>query len=195
MSLCLSFFLPSLLGILCSCSRQPALERSQHLSSPRRCLDQLCPGLYRHPFLLSALFFTLRPCTLTLNVERSKGLMQGCEPRPRQKGLGVPPETSHRSSLPQTVQTSPPSCLTEAKILKQSMEGFSLELCCAQSFQSCPTLCDPVDCSLPGSVRGILQVRILEWVAISFSRGTFPTQGLNPHLLCLLHWQADSLLA
>ena len=39
--------------------------------------------------------------------------------------------------------------------------------------QSCLTLCDPVDCSPPGSsVRGILQVRILEWVAISFSRGS-----------------------
>ena len=37
--------------------------------------------------------------------------------------------------------------------------------------QSCLTLCDPVDCSLPGSsVHGILQARILEWVAISFSR-------------------------
>ena len=37
--------------------------------------------------------------------------------------------------------------------------------------QSCPTLCDPIDCSLPGfSVRGILQARKLEWVAISFSR-------------------------
>ena len=37
--------------------------------------------------------------------------------------------------------------------------------------QSCPNLCDPVDCSLPGSsVHGILQARILEWVAISFSR-------------------------
>ena len=36
--------------------------------------------------------------------------------------------------------------------------------------QSCPTLCDPVDCSPPGSsVHGILQARILEWVAISFS--------------------------
>ena len=42
----------------------------------------------------------------------------------------------------------------------------------AQSLQSCPTLCNPVDCSLPGSsVHGILQVRILEWVAISSSRG------------------------
>ena len=37
--------------------------------------------------------------------------------------------------------------------------------------QLCPTLCDPVDCSPPGSsVHGILQARILEWVAISFSR-------------------------
>ena len=39
--------------------------------------------------------------------------------------------------------------------------------------QSCPTLCDPVDCSLPSSsVCGILQARVLEWVAISFSRGS-----------------------
>ena len=39
--------------------------------------------------------------------------------------------------------------------------------------QSCPTLCDPMDCSLPGSsVHGILQVRILEWVAVPFSRGS-----------------------
>ena len=39
--------------------------------------------------------------------------------------------------------------------------------------QSCPTLCDPMDCSLPGSsVHGILQARILEWVAISSYRGS-----------------------
>ena len=39
--------------------------------------------------------------------------------------------------------------------------------------RSCPTLCDPVDCSPPGSsVHGIFQARILEWVAISFSRGS-----------------------
>ena len=45
--------------------------------------------------------------------------------------------------------------------------------------QSCLTLCNPVDCI----VHGILQARILEWVAISFSRGIFPTQGSNPGLL------------
>ena len=44
---------------------------------------------------------------------------------------------------------------------------------CVLVTQSCPTLCDPTDCSPPGSsVRGILQVRILEWIAMSFSRGS-----------------------
>ena len=39
--------------------------------------------------------------------------------------------------------------------------------------QSCSMLCDPMDCSLPGSsVCGIFQARVLEWVAISFSRGS-----------------------
>ena len=43
-------------------------------------------------------------------------------------------------------------------------------LCYAKSLQSCLTLCDPIDSSLPGSpVPGILQARTLEWVAISFS--------------------------
>ena len=40
----------------------------------------------------------------------------------------------------------------------------------AKSLQSCPTLCDPIDSSQPGSpVPGILQARTLKWVAISFS--------------------------
>ena len=39
--------------------------------------------------------------------------------------------------------------------------------------QSCLTLCDPMDCSLPGSsVHGIFQAIVLEWIAISFSRGS-----------------------
>ena len=43
--------------------------------------------------------------------------------------------------------------------------------------QSCPILCDPMDCSLPdSSVHGIFQVRLLEWVAISFSRGASPSR-------------------
>ena len=48
---------------------------------------------------------------------------------------------------------------------------FSLMILSALSCSLCPTLCDPMGCSLPGSsVHGILQARILEWVAIPFSR-------------------------
>ena len=62
--------------------------------------------------------------------------------------------------------------------------------------QSCPTLCDPMDCSLPGSsVHEILQARILEWVANFLLQGMFLTQGSNSGLLhCreilygLSHW-------
>ena len=51
---------------------------------------------------------------------------------------------------------------------------------CVLVTQSCPTLCGPTDCRLPGfSVRGIFQARILEWVAISFSRAS--------HEACLIH--------
>ena len=46
--------------------------------------------------------------------------------------------------------------------------------------QSCPTLCDPMDCSLPGfSVHGILQARVLEWGAIAFSRGSSRPRDRN----------------
>ena len=49
--------------------------------------------------------------------------------------------------------------------------------------QSCLTLRDPMDCSLPcSSIHGIFQARVLQWVAIFFSRGVFLTQGSNPGL-------------
>ena len=47
--------------------------------------------------------------------------------------------------------------------------------------QSCLTLCNPLD----HIVHGILQARILEWLAVSFSSRFFPTQGLNPGLSCI----------
>ena len=56
--------------------------------------------------------------------------------------------------------------------------------------QSCPILCDPMDCSLAGSsVYGNFQARTLEWVAIFFS-GDLPDPEIKPSLL---RWQADSL--
>ena len=78
-------------------------------------------------------------------------------------------------------------------------------LCCAVLClvaQSCLTLCDPEDCSLPGSfVHGILQARILEWIAMPSSRGSSQprdqTQTL-PHcrqiLYCLSHQGSPRLL-
>ena len=63
--------------------------------------------------------------------------------------------------------------------------------------QLCPTFCDSMDCSPSGfSVHGILQARTLEWLAMPSSRGSSwrsLTQGSNPRLLCLLHWQAGSV--
>ena len=53
--------------------------------------------------------------------------------------------------------------------------GSARSLCClcVSVTQSCLSLCDPIDCSPPGSsVHGILQARILEWVAIPYSRGS-----------------------
>ena len=56
----------------------------------------------------------------------------------------------------------------------------------AKSLQSCPTLCDPIDSSPAGSsVPGILQARILEWVAISFSNACMHAKSLQSCLaLC-----------
>ena len=55
----------------------------------------------------------------------------------------------------------------------------------AKSLPSCRTLCDPKDCSPPGSsVHGILQARILHWVAIPFSRGSSQTRD-GTHISCI----------
>ena len=64
-------------------------------------------------------------------------------------------------------------------------------LCYAKSLQSCPTLCDPINGSLPGSpIPGILRARTLEWVAISFSnagKGKVKVKSLSRVLLFATH--------
>ena len=65
----------------------------------------------------------------------------------------------------------------------------------AKSFQSCLTLCDPMDCSPPrSSVHGILQARPLEWVAIFSSRGSSRPRDWTCVSYTHLHWQVGSLL-
>ena len=68
-----------------------------------------------------------------------------------------------------------PKYLLEGQMLKLKLQYFGHRIWRAhwQVVPSCPNLCDPMDCSLPGSsVHGIFQARVLEWVAISFSRGS-----------------------
>ena len=62
--------------------------------------------------------------------------------------------------------------------------------CCCLVAKSFLTLCDPIDCNPPGSsIHRISQARILEWVALPFSRGSPWIRDQTS----LLHWQADSL--
>ena len=64
----------------------------------------------------------------------------------------------------------------------------------AKSLQLCLTLCDPMDCSLPGfSVHEDSRGKNTGVGCHALLQRIFPTQGLNPHLLCLLHWQVGSL--
>ena len=61
-----------------------------------------------------------------------------------------------------------------------------------QLLQSCPTLCDPMDCSPPcSSVHEILQARILEWIAISSSRGSSPPRGRVSLIIRPQYWKFD----
>ena len=63
--------------------------------------------------------------------------------------------------------------------------------CCVLVAQPCPTLCDPMDCSQPGSsAHEILQARVLEWVAISFSRGSSQPRDWT-WILCHLSHQGS----
>ena len=65
-----------------------------------------------------------------------------------------------------------------------SFSNPSFSLCVCVSHSVCLTLCDPVDCSPPGfSVHGISQARVLEWVAISFSRGSSWSPALQAYSL------------
>ena len=63
-----------------------------------------------------------------------------------------------------------PQCLKSKLFVLSKLAAVAAAAAAAKSFQLCPTLCDPIDGSPPGSAfPGILQARTLEWVAISFT--------------------------
>ena len=75
-------------------------------------------------------------------------------------------------------------------LLEYSLFILSLPVLCLLA-QWCPTLCSPMDCSLPGSsVHGFLQTRILEWVAMLSSRGPsqLRDQTAVSHISCTGRW-------
>ena len=67
------------------------------------------------------------------------------------------------------------SMYTQVCLRPHPISGLKVKV---KVIQSCPTLCDPMNYI----VHGILQARILEWIAFPFSRGSFQTQGSNPGL-------------
>ena len=81
-------------------------------------------------------------------------------------GLGLPREWVREEWA--DLEAMAPSCPRPLPLPISGLKKVKSEVA-----QSCPTFCDPMECSLPGSsLHGILQARILEWVAISFSRGS-----------------------
>ena len=107
------------------------------------------------------------------------------------------------SWAPHQLLCSPWTVLMNTKPLRADWWEFriyphakSSDMCVCLPTQSCPILCDPMDCSPPGSsVHGIFQARILEWVAISSSRGSSRPRD-QTHVSCvscigrwvLYHW-------
>ena len=82
-----------------------------------------------------------------------------------------------RLSSPQGRHTS---ASTHTDSVLDPVGNVTLNLVSGEFAQSCLTLCDPVDCSLPGSsVHGIFQAIVLEWISISFSRD-LPEPGIEP---------------
>ena len=78
--------------------------------------------------------------------------------------------TGQLHSSPMLIRSCLKSCMLGFSIMRT--KNFQMSTCmCAKSLQSCPTLCNPMDCSLPGSsVHGIPQARVLEWVVMPSSR-------------------------
>ena len=85
--------------------------------------------------------------------------------------------------------------MSEAQKLIKLKKKIKVKCAAAKSLQSCPTLCDPIDGSPPGSpIPGILQARTLEWVAISFSsawKWKNKVKSLSRVQLLATPWTAD----
>ena len=102
----------------------------------------------------------------------------------------------HRSFICNSPNREQPKCPSTNKCVNKLWYIYIkwTTAAAAKLLQSCPTLCDPIDGSPPGSpVRGILQARTLEWVAISFSNAwkwKVKVKSLSPVRLRATPWTA-----
>ena len=98
------------------------------------------------------------------------------------------PPTSHLPTLfPSTAHCLPSTGQLLSPTLNPTSTGYSLDLCACSVAKLHLTVFNPMDCSLPGSsVLGISQARVLDWVAISFFRGSF--QPREPAVSCTGRW-------
>ena len=78
-------------------------------------------------------------------------------------------------------------------IIVTHLKSYCSYFNCAQSLQSCPALCDPLDCSPPGSCSWDFPGKNTGVGCHFLLQEIFLTQGSDSHLLHLLHWQVDSL--
>ena len=91
--------------------------------------------------------------------------------------LKLPHESTHNANWPRS-SLGPVSTRTVEELNLLFSATLSSHFCCCLVTKLCLSLCDPMDCSLPGSsVHGLSQARILEWVAISYSRGSSALVG------------------
>ena len=114
------------------------------------------------------------------------GLLQ--MPEPEEDSWVRIKNTSWRSFHPLPLESS--ACLSQAELRGSLAPSFGIMefwvTLLRHSYrvlvaQSCPTLCNPMDCSPPGSsIHGILQARVLEWAAIPFSGGSSPPRDRTP---------------
>ena len=134
---------------------------------------------------------TPKQATSTIN---TTGVQLSCTQLPDTKALCLEkwdsqsPDSSLPGSKPKSQPAPPHSSLAPPRHPAEWLVYSHYSSMCAQL---CPALCEPMDCSPPGSsVRGIFQARILEWVAISSSRGSFPPRDQTPifWVSCIGRW-------
>ena len=164
------------------------------LTSPRHCLSEQQPQAATHTLgLISSLSLYLEAEGQNLDNLHFPLIQLGSCPESWVRAWALEPN-GHRFKfqLCYLLAVWPSaSCVTSLSpsVFSYKMGVMILSVCLVA--QLCLTLCDSMDCSLPrSSIHGILHARVLEWVAIPFSRGSSWLRNADSGLL---HWQVDSL--